>query len=428
MTALRPAPTPPQAWSRRVFTGWKVVAASASLWALQSMLWMQGFGNIAVELRSEFGWSKTLFSVAFGATRAGSALIAPAQGSALSRWGTKRVMRFGSVFALGGFVGLSLIQTRTHFFIALSVAAFGMALAGFLTITSALVPWFERKRARALSIQTMGFAIGGFAGPLLVYFFGVFGWRASLAGAGVVLATAIFFASMILGRRREDTGEPVDGIPEEIAAQTPRAEGVGDDHFTASQALRTRSFWMVSLGHGSALIVVSAVIAHVALYLVEDRGFSAQEAALIAGAIPVFQFIGTALGGYLGDRINKRLIIMVAMTAHGVGLLAITRIDGSIAIGAFVVLHGLAWGSRGPLMQAIRADYFGTTHFASIMGWSSIIVTIGTVSGPLIAGILADSTGNYQLGFTIIAILAFAGNIFWAMASPPPAISAPGVR
>ncbi len=380
---------------------------------------MQGFGNLAVELRAEFGWSKTLFSVAFVATRAGSALIAPAQGSGLRRWGTKRVMRFGSIFVLGGFIGLSLVHTRTHFFLAMSVAAFGMALAGFLTITSALVPWFERKRARALSIQTMGFAIGGFAGPLLVFCFDWFGWRASLAGAGVVLTIAIIIASRFLGRTREETGEPLDGIPEDVAANARRAEGVSDDHFTATQALRTRSFWMVSMGHGSALIVVSAVIAHVALYLVEDRAFNARDAALIAGAIPVFQFIGTALGGYLGDRINKRLIIVVAMCAHGVGLLVMTWVGGSIAIGIFVILHGLAWGSRGPQMQAIRADYFGTTHFASIMGWSSIIVMVGTVSGPLLAGILADSTGDYRLGFTIIAGLAFAGNIFWALASPP---------
>ena len=419
MTLTTSKPHEETAWSRRVFTGWKVVAASAALWALQSMLWMQGFGNLAVELRSEFGWSKTLFSVAFVATRAGSALIAPAQGSGLRRWGTKRVMRFGSIFVLGGFVGLSFVETRTQFFIALSVAAFGMALAGFLTITSALVPWFERKRARALSMQSMGFAVGGFAGPLLVFSFDWFGWRASLVGAGAVLTAAIFVASIFLGRTREQTGEPLDGIPAEVAAKTPRAEGVSDNHFTAAQAMKTRSFWMVSMGHGSALIVVSAVIAHVALYLVEDRGFDAREAALIAGAIPVFQLIGTILGGYLGDRINKRLIIVVAMCAHGVGLLVLTWTGGSIAIGAFVVLHGLAWGSRGPQMQAIRADYFGTTHFASIMGWSSIIITVGTVSGPLLAGILADSTGDYRLGFTIIAGLAFAGNIFWALASPP---------
>ena len=415
----RSAATPRAA--RSTYTGWKVVAASAGVWALQSMLWMQGFGNLAVELRRQFGWSKTLFSAAFVGTRAGSALIGPLQGSALRRWGTKRIMRIGAMFVLLGFAGLAAIETKTHFFIALSVAAFGMSLAGFLTITSALVQWFERKRARALSMQTMGFAVGGFAGPLLVVGFETFGWRPTMIASGIALSLAITLASTIIGIDRNSSDEPTDGIPTERLAELPaRAEGVNDDHFTAGEALRTHSFWMISLGHGSALIVVSASIAHIALYLTEDRGFGARDAALIAGAIPVFQFIGTGLGGVLGDRINKRLIIGTAMCAHTIGLLLMTWVESTLTIAAFVVLHGLAWGSRGPLMQAIRADYFGTTHFAAIMGWSSIVVTIGTVTGPLLAGVLADATGDYRAGFTVIAILAFAGNVFWALASPPP--------
>ena len=411
---------------RPIFTGWKVVGASAALWALQSMLWMQGFGNLAVELRRNFDWSKTLFSTTFVATRAGAALIGPAQGAALSRWGTKTIMRFGAFFVLAGYVGLSLVHTRTHFFIAMAVAAFGMTLAGFLTITSALVQWFERKRARALSMQTMGFAIGGFAGPLLVLAFNLFGWRPSLAGAGVLLAVAIIAASTIVGIDRASSDEPVDGVPPETFDHVERAEGVSEFHYTPQQAVRTRAFWMISLGHGSALIVVSAVIAHVALYLTEDRGFSPGRAALIAGFVPVFQFVGTGLGGYLGDRINKRIIVVVAMCFHAFGLLAMTWIENFGTIIVFVVLHGLAWGARGPQMQALRADYFGTTHFAGIMGWSSIIITAGAVAGPLIAGLLADSTGDYRLGFTIIAGLAFAGNVFWAFASPPRVTTAVG--
>ena len=403
--------------SAPIYTGWKVVGVSAFVWALQSMLWIQGFGNIAVQLRANFGWSKTLFSAAFTVTRAGGAVLGPGVGIAISRYGTKAVIRFGSVFVLIGFLGLSQVQAQWQFLLALSVAAFGTAFAGFITFTSALVQWFERKRAQALSIQTMGFAVGGFAGPLLVVAFGLFGWRWTLAGAGVALFAAMWIAAAVIGIDRASSSEPIDGMAE---ANTKRAEGVTDTHFTVHQALRTRAFWMVSLGHGSALIVVTAVIAHIALYLTEDRGFSASQAALIAGVVPVFQFIGTGLGGYLGDRINKRIIIVIAMCSHAAGLLLLTWIESGVTIGAFVVLHGLAWGARGPLMQAIRADYFGTTNFAAIMGWSSMIVLIGTVIGPLIAGVLADSTGNYRLGFTIIAALALAGNGFWFLASPPP--------
>ena len=388
------------------------------------MLWMQGFGNLAVELRSQFGWSKTLFSAAFSGTRTGSAILGPLVGVTVARFGTKTVMRAGSFFILLGFVGLSQVNTQLHFFVALSIAAFGTTFAGFITITSALVKWFERKRAQALSMQTMGFAIGGFAGPILVVAFNLFGWRESMAGAGVALFIVGWLAAGMIGADRDASSEPMDGIElGESAGTRKKAEGVSSVHYTAQQAMRTRAFWMVSLGHGSALIVVTAVIAHIALYLTEDRGFSPQRAALIAGAIPVFQLIGTALGGYLGDRINKRVIVSVAMCMHATALLLLAWVDGAVAIGAFVVLHGLAWGARGPLMQAIRADYFGSTHFAQIMGWSAMIIVFGMVAGPLIAGFFADSQGNYQMGFTVIALLALGGNTFWAFASPPPTLT-----
>jgi len=326
-----------------IFTGWKIVAVSAALWALQSMLWMQGFGNLAVQLRQQFGWSKTLFSVGFSGTRAGSALIAPVQGAALGRWGARAIMRVGAVFVLLGFVGLALVQTKLHFLLALAVAAFGMALAGFLTLTSAVVQWFERKRARALSLQTMGLALGGFAGPLLVVGFGWFGWRPTMAGAGVLLAVAIVGASSIIGTDRQASDEPVDGVAPELVDDTPRAEGVNDVHFTARQAMRTRAFWMISLGHGSALLVVSSTLAHIALYLTDDRGFTAERAALIAGIIPIFQFVGTGLGGYLGDRVNKRAIVAVAMCAHAGGLFVMTWVDSFVTIGAFGLSPRQVW-------------------------------------------------------------------------------------
>ena len=174
------------------------------------------------------------------------------------------------------------------------------------------------------------------------------------------------------------------------------------------------------MGHASALLVVSASMAHLTLYLTEDRGYRASTAAVVAGIVPVFQFVGTGLGGYLGDRINKRLIAGTAMCVHAAALLLLTWVDTSLAVAAFVVMHGLAWGARGPLMNAIRADYFGSTSFGAIMGWSSMIVMIGSIGGPIVAGVLADATGDYRLGFTILAIGAACGTIFWVEAKPPP--------
>ena len=71
-------------------------------------------------------------------------------------------------------------------------------------------------------------------------------------------------------------------------------------------------------------------------------------------------------------------------------------------------------------MQAMRADYFGRTYYGTIMGFSSMIVMLGMIAGPLVAGILRDRTESYQMGFTILALLAGLGSIFFWLATPPP--------
>ena len=391
-------------------------------------MWSQGYGNIAVVLEKQFGWSKTF--LAFGASlrSAEAAVLGVPLGVALKRYNIKLIMRAGAVAQTVGFLILSQIQNQAGFIVAVAVITIGATLAGFLTITATVVGWFERKRARALSFSSMGFAVGGVCGPLMVWGFRVFGWRWTVAVAGTVLGAAVWKLAGTMGVRREDTGEHVDGVDPIDIVTGPRAEGVQDAHFTTGEAVRTHSFWMIALGHGSALLVVSSVITLLPLYLTEDRGFSAGKAALIAGIVPLFQFIGTFTGGYLGDRFNKRLIAGTAMLMHGSGLLAMVYFDSWITIGVFVVLHGLAWGARGPQMAALRADYFGSSSFGPIMGISSLIITVFAVAGPVLAGFLADRTGDFKLGFTILSLGTIVGFVFFVFATPPKRIPASAIH
>jgi MFS family permease len=158
---------------------------------------------------------------------------------------------------------------------------------------------------------------------------------------------------------------------------------------------------------------------HLVAHLHEDFWYSLTSAATVIFAMQAFQMVGPMWGGFLGDRFDKRVITVICMLMHATALLLVAYLNNIVAIGAFAALHGLGWGIRGPLMQAIRADYFGASDFGKIMGWSSMIVMIGTVSGPFVAGLLADKFGSYQTGFAIIAVTALAGSVFFVLARKP---------
>jgi MFS family permease len=115
------------------------------------------------------------------------------------------------------------------------------------------------------------------------------------------------------------------------------------------------------------------------------------------------------------------MISFYCMGAHAAGLLLFAYGTNLVTMFIAACLHGAAWGARGPMMGAIRADYFGRTAYGSILGTSSLIVMFGSILGPLVAGFLADRTGSYELGFTILAVLSALGSIFFLLAKRPPA-------
>lgn len=54
-----------------------------------------------------------------------------------------------------------------------------------------------------------------------------------------------------------------------------------------------------------------------------------------------------------------------------------------------------------------------------ILGLSFLVIMVGQIGGPMIAGLLADATGNYKAGFTLLALLAVLGSLFFLAARQP---------
>lgn len=393
---------------------------------LHSGLVFNAFSLFSAQLQGEYGWSNSVFGGAFALNRAESGLLGPLQGWMTDRYGPRLVLRLGAVVMAAGFLAFSFISTITGFYLSYLLVAVGSSLAGFLTITVAVVHWFERKRSRAIAVSSMGFAIGG----TLAFGIGVvmdhIGWRQTARLAALVALIVILVLSRHFHRRPADLGLLPDGDEPEPEPEPGSGSGAGATpapnvavHFTAGEAMRTRAFWFISLGHASALLVVGASMAHLALFLQDETPLGRLHTSVVVGALPAMMGVGQLIGGYLGDSYDKRILITVAMAGHGSGLLVLSVARTVPMIWLFVLLHGLAWGVRGPLQQAMRADYFGSTDFGKIMGFSSLIIMMGMMIGPITAGVIADLTGSFRLGFAVLGVAAGLGGFWFWFAKPP---------
>ncbi len=417
---------------KRVFYGWWMVGAGSGLQFMQSFFLMQSFGAYVAVLRDDRGWSKTELSGAAALQQVEAALLGPIVGWFLDRFGPRGVLRTGTLMFGIGFILLSQIDSLLGFYGAFVVIAVGVSMSGFFPLNVALIQWFERKRARALSSLQFGLALGGMAVPVIAWSLTTHGWRATAFASGVVVILVGLPLAQVIRRRPEDYGLRVDGEPPAPrdgavaagAAAPHPAHADGTRDFTLREALRTPAFWLLSLGHAFALLVVSGVNVHAITHMKEGLGYTVEAAAFVIMLMTASQLGGVMIGWVISDRYNKRLISVACMLMHMLGLLALTYAGGSSGtvntmLATFAVLHGAAWGIRGPLMQAIRADYFGRSAIGMILGISYMVIVFGQVGGPLVAGILADITGNYRVGFTALAVLAGLGSVFFLVARRP---------
>jgi len=402
----------------KVFYGWRMVAAGSALQFLQSGLMMQAFGAYVAVLSAERGWSKTALSGGAALQSVETAVIGPVLGWLIDKVGAHRLIRWGVVCFGGGLFALGNIDSLAGFYGAVILIALGTSLCGYFPVNVAIIHWFERKRARALSAVGLGLALGGVFVPIVAGSIVTFGWRATAMGSGVFAILVGWPLARVFKGPPEALGETVDGLPREPARDGETAE-TDPPEFTAREALRTRAFWLLSIGHGFALLVVTAVNVHAITHMKESLGYSVAQASLVITVMTLAQVAGVLIGMSIGDRFEKRFVAATCMVMHALGLLALTYANGNVMLMAFAVLHGGAWGLRGPFMQAIRADYFGRRSIGMIMGLSAAIIAIGQVGGPMVAGGFADLTGDYRLGFTMLAALAAAGSVAFVTATPP---------
>jgi MFS family permease len=409
----------------KIFRGWKMAFAASALQGLQALLLYQAFGAYVAVLAIEMGWSKTSLSVGSAMLAMEAALLGPVLGWFLDRFGAQGIIKGGIILFGLGFISLSQIDTLTGFYVSIVIIAVGMSMFGYFPLNVAVIQWFEKKRARALSVVGLGFAVGGLFVPIIAGSIELFGWRMTAMGSGIASIVIGYPLATLFRRRPEDFGEVVDGIDSrsQIDLGASDKQAVPEAAFTAGQALRTRAFWLLAAGHAIALVVVMTVNTHAINHMRISMGYSISKASLFIMVMTGFQVLGVLLGGYLGDKLEKRLVASTCMLLHASGLFLLTYATSVIELVFFAVAHGLAWGVRGPFMQAIRADYFGRRSIGMILGVSATIGAIGQTVGPVIAGVLGDVTGDYELGFTVICGMSVIGAIVFFLAKPPPSPS-----
>ena len=397
MEVVKPAPTSAagRGWSRspQGFYGWHVTVYAALVLVATAPGQTVGVSTFIDPMIADLGLERSTISGAYLVGTLGGALALPRIGRLVDRVGARRCMLgFGAAFGavlvtmslVGGFAGLLLGF--------LAIRSLGQGALG-LTATTVAARWFERRRGRALGMVSAVGSAGISLVPLLSEMvISAHGWRT----AWIVMGVAVWLVVLPVaawGVRDDpaDLGQRPDGdAPAPDGTFTPLPSGL-----TRRQAFAEPYFWVLTAGVAVSGLLSTAVAFH-QISLLGDRGLSSAAAA--ANFLPqtAAGLVMTLVVGHLIDRVDVRVVVVLAMGLHTLALVWLTFVRPGWSAVAF----GMAIGAAGAAIRITEAAaipaYFGVTHLGYIRGFVASVSVGSTAFGPLLFALGHDLAGSYR--------------------------------
>jgi len=394
---------------------WWLVIAGCITHAVNTGFSYFGMSAFFPSFEREFGWSRTAISGAFSLARIESGILGPIEGYLTDRVGAQRMLFIGLVICSLGFFALSFVDTLPMLYIVIVLGiVLGSSLGYNMPISVLIAKVFHERRSLAFGIFRMGPGISGPLVPMVGWMIGLWGWRtAAVASAFVIFLVGLPLAIII--KRIYDQEEAARSVIEAEGNPATSRRASSDPQFSLSEALRHRSFWLLSVAMAFRHMVTEGVSVHFVILLV-DRGWSTEAASGLLGVSALIGAPARVGMGWLGDHVDKRKLVMGLLLALSVSVLMMGYTAESVIFTPCMVIYSLSYGGLASLQEPIRADYFGTKAFATIQGMSRSVTTAGTFLGPIIAGFLYDVTKSYTLAFGVFALVSVLATLlmFWA--------------
>lgn len=277
-------------------------------------------------------------------------------------------------------------------FIIFALRFFGQGMCSHIAVV-AMARWFVATRGKALSIASLGFALGEALVPMaVVAAMTMMAWQNLWLLGAAICVCALPLLAHLLKQERTPASH----------AETDVAVGMSGRHWRRLQALRHPLFWcMVPAVLGPSAFNTAFFFHQV--HISEVKGLSHL---VFVSFFPIYTVVGISsmvLSGWALDRLGTarltpfyQLPMVVAFI-----LFAVSESPAVLALG-FVFL-GITSGANSTLPNAFWADFYGTAHIGSIKSMATAVMVLGSAIGPGLTGVLIDRGIGIETQFLGVA-------------------------
>lgn len=268
--------------------------------------------------------------------------------------------------------------------------------------------WFVARRGLVTGVLTAASATGQLVFlPVVAHITGTFGWRWASIAVTLAALAVVPLVALFIRDRPSDVGttaygaDPTDGEP---ALPT---SGFGAAWSGLVRGMRTRAFWLLAGSFAICGMTTNGLIGPHFIPAAHDHGMPITVAATLLATVGFFDVAGTVLSGWLTDRVDPRVLLVIYYLGRGVSLLCLPMLlspDAAPSTWVFIIFYGLDWVATVPPTIAICRHYFGADT-PVVFGWVFASHQIGAAIAAFGAGYLRDVHGSYDTAFYVAAAL-----------------------
>ncbi len=372
--------------------------------------------NIAVAapvMMESLGWDEARFGVVFSAFLVGYALLQFPGGVLADRWNTHRLL---IVVCIGFSVFTALTPMGQLGFGLMLAIRFGVGMFESITfpayaaLNARWIPRQEYSRAQTLSISGayLGQAV---AYPLTTWLLAMFSWPVvfycNAVLGGVWLIAWMAFATHTPAEHPQISQEELQYIESNLARRQ-------EQNFSPWAVAKERQVLLLSLSYLLLIYGLWMIVLWLPTYMVKVRGFTLQQMGWV-GIIPTFaSFVGLVSGGALSDLLLHRGYSVRFARAQApslcialgvpflVSAVLVSSGGASVAcFAAYLFLMNIAGGGYWAVPLELNPQLVG-----AISGVMNGAGNFAGIFGPMTAGFLVATTGNWALPFLVAAGLA----------------------
>lgn len=368
------------------------------------------YGVLAPTISREFGVGIDWFFGAFTIGLLLGGLVAPIVGKEIDRRGAREIMSIGSLTAAAGLMACALAPNIWVFATAVAFTEAAACLVLYEAAFAGLTQIYRHEARRGITLITL---MAGFAStifwPLTQWMSNALDWRWTLfIFASVHVVVCFPLHATVLARATASNAAPAVAV----ISQSPRVL-IGE--------ARQRALVFYTLAIVISGLITAAFPVHM-VRIIENEGFTAEAAALIAmvmGPAQVLARLIEVLGGHRFDPLMTGRVALGALAAC-IAVLLVT--PGSVVTAvAFAALYGAAQGLITIARGTVPLQLFGAEGYGTLVGRIAGLRFLVNAASPFLFA-LAMVHLSVDVALWVCAVIAaVALGLFLLLKAPEPA-------